>query len=147
MEKNLNNLPEIIRSTYEFKEHDPATLSPLTLAFIGDTVFDLIVRTRVIENGNAPVNKLHKTASSLVNATTQSAIIRELIPQLDETELKMFKRGRNAKSYTSAKNANINDYRVATGFESLIGWLYLSGDMARIYELVLPVIPKYETKV
>lgn len=146
MEKKINNLPEMIRLQYSFKEHDPATLSPLTLAFIGDTVFDLIVRTREIEKGNAPVNILHKTSASVVCATTQAAIIRKLMPLLTEEEEKIFKRGRNAKSYTSAKNANINDYRTATGFEALLGWLYLKGNTDRILELVLPVIPRYEKR-
>lgn len=146
MEKTIDNLPELIREQYNFKEHDPATLSPLTMAFIGDTVFDLIVRTRAIENGNAPVNRLHKTSASVVNATTQAEIIHRLLPDLSEEEEKIFKRGRNAKSYTSAKNANINDYRTATGFEALLGWLYLKGRLDRVLELVLPIIPEYEKK-
>ena len=68
MEKDINNLPDLICEEYSLKYHNPSSLSPLTLAFIGDTIFDLIVRTRVIECGNAPVRKLHHTASSLVNA-------------------------------------------------------------------------------
>ena len=118
----------------------------MTLAFIGDTVFDLIVRTRVIENGNAPVNKLHHTASSLVNATTQAEMMKKIMPLLTEEEEHIFKRGRNAKSYTAAKNADICDYRTATGLEALLGWLYLNGNMDRIYELVFPLLPDYEIR-
>lgn len=146
MEKDINDLPKIICEEYSFKYHDPSSLSPLTMAFIGDTIFDLIVRTRVIECGNAPVRKLHHTASSLVNAGTQSEIAKELIPLFTEEEMHVFKRGRNAKSYTAAKNADIADYRIATGLEALLGWLYLNGRMERIYELILPVLPKYEVR-
>jgi len=146
MEKGIESLPQLICKEYSFKQHDPKTMSPLTLAFIGDTVFDLIVRTRVIEEGNAPVRKLNHSASSLVNATTQSHMMKLIMPELTEEETAVFKRGRNAKSYTSAKNANINDYRIATGLEALIGWLYLSGNMERIYELILPVLPEYEIR-
>ena len=86
MEKSLASLPDIIQETYGYKKHNPSQLSPLTLAFIGDTVFDLIVRTRVILRGNAQVNKLHKSASSLVNAASQAELIHELVPLLTEEE-------------------------------------------------------------
>ena len=140
MEKSLASLPDIIQEAYGYKKQDPGQLSPLTLAFIGDTVFDLIVRTRVILRGNAQVNKLHKSASSLVNAASQAELIHELMPLLTEEETSIFKRGRNAKSHTTAKNASVNDYKTATGFEALLGWLYLKGDIDRITELVLPVL-------
>ncbi len=141
---NINNLAEYIRTTCDYREHDPGTLSPLTLAYIGDTVFDLVIRTRVVTRGQAPVNRLHKASSRIVNATTQSAMIHELLPKLTEEELSIYKRGRNAKSHSTAKNASVNDYKAATGFEALLGWLYLKGDFGRITELVLPVIPEYE---
>lgn len=141
---DINSLAAIIRSTYDYKPQDPSSLSPLTLAFIGDTVFDLIVRTRVVTRGNSQVKKLHKSASSVVNAVSQSAMIHELIPSLTEDELSIYKRGRNAKPHSTAKNAGINDYKAATGFEALLGWLYLSGHTGRILELVLPLIPKYD---
>ncbi len=146
MEKDINNLPDLICEEYSLKYHNPSSLSPLTLAFIGDTIFDLIVRTRVIECGNAPVRKLHHTASSLVNAGTQAKIAREITPLFTEEEMNIFKRGRNAKSYTTAKNADINDYKIATGLEALLGWLYLSGRMSRVYELILPILPDYEVR-
>ena len=145
MEESINRLPGMIREAYGLNEQDPSELSPLALAYIGDTVFDLIVRTRVIEGEREPVKKLHKKATSVVNAKTQAAIVREsILPKLSEEEEKIFKRGRNAKSYTSSKNTGIIDYRTATGFEALIGWLYMSGKMDRVLELVLPVIPEYE---
>lgn len=144
MEKNLDSLPNIIRTRYEYKNTDPTSLSPLTLAFIGDSIFDLIVKTRVVTRGNAPANKLHKATSLIVNAGTQSAMIHELLPHLTEEETAIYRRGRNAKSYTTAKNASISDYKAATGFEALLGWLYLKGNMERIYELVLPILPSHE---
>ena len=140
MEMSLSNLPELIQEAYGYKKQNPEQLSPLTLAFIGDTVFDLIVRTRVILRGNAQVNKLHKSASSVVNATTQARLIHELLPMLTEEEMAIFRRGRNAKSHTTAKNASVSDYKTATGFEALLGWLYLKGDIDRITELVLPLL-------
>ncbi len=144
MEKNLNNIPDIICEEYGYKKHDPKSLSPLTLAYIGDTIFDLIVRTRVIERGNAPVNKLHKSASNIVNATAQAVIADMLMPRLTEEETGIFRRGRNAKPHTTAKNASNIDYKTATGLEALLGWLYLDGRIDRIMELVLPVILEYE---
>lgn len=144
--KDVRSLPEIIREVYGYKEHDPEQYSPLALAYIGDTVFDLIVRLKAVTGHSEPMKKINKRAVSVVNATTQAAMLkREILPKLTEEEEKIYKRGRNAKSYTSAKNANIIDYRSATGFEALIGWLYLSDRMDRILELVLPVIPEYET--
>lgn len=140
MEKNLADIPHIICEEFGYKEHDPGSLSPLTLAFIGDTIFDLIIRTKVIERGNAPVNKLHRYASHVVNATAQAEIVEKIKDSLTKEELSIWKRGRNAKSYTSAKNASIKDYRAATGLEALLGWLYLGGRMDRILELILPVV-------
>lgn len=144
MEKNLKDIPDIICEEYGYKKHAPKSLSPLTLAYIGDTIFDLIVRTKVIERGNAPVNKLHRSASNIVNATAQAAIADMLMPKLTEEEAGIFRRGRNAKPHTSAKNASLTDYRTATGLEALLGWLYLEGRIDRITELVLPVIMEYE---
>ncbi|MBE5937883.1 MAG: ribonuclease III [Lachnospiraceae bacterium] len=142
MEKKLETLPEIIRNAYDYKEQSPDALSPLTLAFIGDTIYDLIIRTKVISHGNAPVNKLHRTASAVVNATSQAALIRNITPHLTDEELAIFKRGRNAKSHTTAKNASSTDYKAATGLEALVGWLYLKGRMDRVLELILPELEK-----
>ena len=138
MEKNIEGLPEFIRTSYEYRFHDPTTLSPLTLAFIGDTVFDLIVRTRSVQSGNAPVNKLHKRCSSLVNATTQATMMCELMSLSTKEEEVIFRRGRNAKSYTSAKNVNIKAYSTATGLEVPLDWLYLHGTCSCSTSLCLP---------
>lgn len=114
----------------------PGQMSPLTLAFIGDCIFDLVVRTIVVEQGNAPVNKLHKRAAHYVKAPSQMIMLNLIKDEFTEEEVAVYKRGRNAKSYTSAKNASITEYRVATGFEALIGYLYLNRQFDRALYLL-----------
>lgn len=125
-----------IDSFFEITDKDIRSFSPLTLAYIGDAVYEIVIRTIVVEKGNAPVNKLHHKASSLVKASAQREAMEKIMPLLTEEEEAVYKRGRNAKSYTSAKNADIIDYRIATGFEALMGFLYLKGKNERILELV-----------
>jgi ribonuclease-3 family protein len=134
-EMNLG-LIQYIKKQMSLPENDIRTYSPLTLAFIGDGVYDLIIRTIIVEHGNAPVNKLHKKVSNLVKAPAQMELFRKIENILTEEELSAYKRGRNAKSFTSAKNASITEYRIATGFEALIGYLYLTDRFPRIIELV-----------
>ena len=141
MEKELG-FAGYIRDSLQLTGTDLKTYSPLTLAFIGDSIFDLIIRTYVVESGNAPVNKLHKRASKLVQASAQAELYHLIKDQLSEEELAIFKRGRNAKSFTSAKNAGILEYRTATGLEALIGYLYLSDQMDRILEMMKPQVEK-----
>ena len=135
MEKSLSLL-ERIKQEFALKEVDIRTYSPLTLAYIGDGIYDLIVRTVVVERGNESANRLHRKTIGYVNAKTQAQMMEALLPDLTEEEVTVFKRGRNAKSYTSAKNASIADYRKATGFEALLGYLYLQDKEERILELV-----------
>ena len=124
-----------ICTAFSLKEQDARQYSPLTLAYIGDAVFEVIVRTILVERGNAPVNLLHKQASKLVKAEAQADAYHRIKEQLSEEELSVFRRGRNAKSYTSAKNATIGDYRVATGFEALFGYWYLTGQTERMLQV------------
>lgn len=114
----------------------PELLSPLSLAYIGDAVYELYVRTHIMKDENLPVNKLHKTATGYVKAKAQSDAIHNIESRLTEQEIAVFKRGRNAHSHTSAKNADIVDYRHATGFEALIGYLYMSDNKERLYEVL-----------
>lgn len=123
---------EQICEAFSLKEQDAKQYSPLTLAYIGDAVYEMIVRTILVEHGNAPVNVLHKHASRLVRAEAQKDAYHRIKEQLTEEERSVFRRGRNAKSYTSAKNASIGDYRVATGFEALFGYWYLTGQTRRM---------------
>ena len=95
-----------------------------------------MIRTILVEKGNTQVNKLHNRASRLVKASAQSSMIEKLKPHLTEEEAAVFKRGRNAKSYTMAKNASMSDYRRATGFEALMGYLYLTEQWDRMLELI-----------
>ena len=115
----------------------PSQFSPLALAYIGDGVYELFVRTKVIEeHENMPANKLHKKTVQYVKAHAQANSIDAMLPHLMEDETAVYKRGRNAKSNTTPKNADMADYRKATGFEALIGFLYLSGENERLHELM-----------
>ncbi|HJC64940.1 MAG TPA: ribonuclease III [Candidatus Blautia merdavium] len=132
MEKGLDRLREM----FGLENTDIRTYSPLTLAYIGDGIYELIIRTILVEKGNTQVNKLHQRASRLVKASAQSQMIQTLTPHLTEEELSVFRRGRNAKSFTMAKNATMSDYRRATGFEALMGYLYLTEQWERMLELI-----------
>lgn len=136
MEKSINLLNDEFRALFGLKVPDVRTYSPLTLAYLGDAVYEIIIRTIVVERSNAPVHKLHKRSSTLVKAASQAAMIKAIEPMLTSEEAAVYKRGRNAKSYTMAKNASMTDYRMATGFEALMGYLYLKQEYERINELV-----------
>ena len=110
--------------------------SPLCFAYIGDAVYELYIRTMLAKDGNIPVSKLHKATTSYVKAKAQSLTVHSIEPFLTDEEIKIYKRGRNAKSPTSAKNADIVDYRHATGFEALLGYLYLKKDFERLEQVL-----------
>ncbi len=115
----------------------PSQFSPLALAYIGDGVYELFVRTRIIEeHENLPPASLHRHAVKYVKAEAQARSINAIIGILTDEETSVYKRGRNAKSNTMPKNASVADYRKATGFEALIGFLYLSGETERLSELM-----------
>ena len=135
MEKSIS-LFDQIREVFEVEEVEAKQYSPLTLAYIGDGIYEIIIRTILVGQANAPVNVLNKKASSIVKAEAQANLIHAIEEELTEEELAVYKRGRNAKSYTSAKNASIRDYRTATGFEALMGYLYMDNQMDRALELV-----------
>ena len=115
---------------------DVRTYSPLVLAYIGDAVYELMIRSKVINHGSMQVNKMHKHSAALVKASAQAQLIKALQEELTEEELAAYKRGRNAKSATMAKHATMIDYRMATGLEALVGWLFLTEQYARLVELV-----------
>ena len=117
-------------------EIDLRDYSPLTLAYIGDGIYELVIRTIMVKRANGPVQRVHKRVSTLVKAAAQAEMSERLLPELTEEETAVLKRGRNAKSYTKAKNATVSEYRKATGLEALFGYLYLKKDMRRIVELV-----------
>ncbi len=116
--------------------HKPNTYSPLALAYIGDAVYEIFIRSYVMNKGNAPVNKLHRASRELVKAEDQAKIYTVIEEVLTEKELNVLRRGRNAKSNSVPKNGDLGDYRHATGVEALIGYLYIEGNISRISELI-----------
>lgn len=141
--RNAINLPNL---TDPISEKEARLYSPLTLAFLGDAVYSLLVRNMLSLEANQPAGKLHKYSIKYVNAAFQAQMIKELIPLLTEYETDVFKRGRNAHSSHSPKNQNAADYRYATGLETLYGYLYLSGNYNRINELFEISTLKYHTE-
>ena len=125
-----------IKEQFGIAEVDIRTYSPLTLAYIGDGIYDLVIRSMIVAQGNTKASQLHNHTSHLVKAHSQSAMMEYLLPVLSEEEEAVYKRGRNAKSPTMAKNASMSDYRRATGFEALMGYLYLKEDYTRMLTLV-----------
>ena len=146
MEESITIL-EAIKRDFACGEIDIRTYSPLTLAYIGDAVFDLVIRTVVVERGNTPANKLHHKTVTYVNARVQARMIEALMDELTEEEQMIYKRGRNAKSYTTAKNATVIEYRKATGFEALCGYLYLTGKQERMLSLIKKAISLVEMEI
>ena len=146
MEESMTIL-NAIRQEFACKEVDIRAYSPLTLAYIGDAIYDLVIRTIVVERANRPANKLHKMVIRYVNAGMQAQMIMALEEELTEEEKAVYHRGRNAKFYTFAKNASIADYRKATGLEALFGYLYLQGKMDRLLMLVRLAFEKMNIKI
>lgn len=136
MKNDNKDLFGIIKEKMGLEEIDVVNYSPLTLAYIGDGIYDIVIRTMIVEEANRQVNKIHKIASELVKAQTQAQLVFLIMDELNEQEVTIYKRGRNAKAVTRAKNASMSDYRTATGFEALMGWLYLTGQSNRMLELV-----------
>lgn len=115
---------------------NPNEYSPLSLAFIGDSVFDVVIKSIMVEHGNCQVNKLQNRTSKIVRATSQALIADALKDVLTEEEANILRRGRNAKPYTKAKNASYSEYCKATGLEALVGYLYLKNDTMRLVEII-----------
>ena len=125
-----------VNEIFNSKEVRPNEYSPLALAFIGDSVFDLVIKSVIVEKANCQVNKLQNKTSKIVRATTQALIVDALKDELSEEEANIYRRGRNAKPYTKAKNASYSEYCKATGLEALVGYLYLKGDTERLIALI-----------
>ena len=119
-------------------------LSPLALAFLGDAVYELCIRTLTVQTHDLSPDGLNRLTSSLAKAGTQAAIMAAVLPGLTEEEETVYRRGRNAKSKTMAKHASMSDYRQATGFEALIGYLYLTGQEKRVLTIIGKGIADYE---
>lgn len=132
MEESIKYLKE----QFGLGDVDIRTYSPLVLAYIGDGIYELVIRTILVERGNCPANTLHKRASRLVKASAQAEMILAVQKDLTEEEMLVYKRGRNAKTVSMAKHATMHDYRHATGFEALMGYLYLTDQMPRMIDLI-----------
>ncbi|MDE7321649.1 MAG: ribonuclease III [Lachnospiraceae bacterium] len=138
MEKGLEgqSLLALIHREFGGGEVDIRTYSPLTLAYIGDAVFEIIVRTLIVEKGQRAANTLHRHATKIVCAQTQAKLADMVYESLTEEEQDIYRRGKNTKIHSSAKNASLADYRKATGFEALCGYLFLKDNTVRITQIV-----------
>lgn len=137
MEKGVKwEFDSYMQEIFQMKEVDVREYSPLDLAYIGDCIFDLVIKSLVLNEGNQQVQKLHQKTSAIVQASSQSKMMRVLQEALTEEEHQIYKRGRNSKTVSPAKNQSVTDYRRATGFEALMGYLYLKKDWKRMLELI-----------
>ena len=135
---------QTIRSALGAPVRDPRQLSPLVLAYVGDTIYDLYVRTQLILTTDATAHSLHMQAAQRVCAKGQAEALRRIWDQLTEEEQGVYKRGRNSHMGTVPKNAAIQDYRAATGLEALLGYLYLGGQDQRLTQLMGWLLGKQE---
>lgn len=140
--KGLNGLSMLSQIHREFGggDVDIRTYSPLTLAYIGDAVFEVIIRTLIVEKGQRAANTLHKHTTKVVCAQTQAKMVDAVYECLTEEEQDIYRRGKNTKLHSTAKSASLADYRKATGFEALCGYLFLKDDTVRITQLVRQAI-------
>ncbi|MBO5486270.1 MAG: ribonuclease III [Eubacterium sp.] len=130
------DLLEEIHSYFPGEEVDIRSYAPLKLAYLGDAVYEIIVRTLIMESVGGPVKNLHKASSELVNAGAQAKLVLAMVDELTEEELAAYRHGRNAKTSSVAKHADIHDYRNATGLEALFGYLYMTNHTERAIELL-----------
>ena len=132
------DLAGVLASCMHLPKKDWMQYPPLALAWIGDTVYDLIVRSVLLQKGMTQPDRLHQKASGIVNARAQATVMRKIRDALTQEEQSVYRRGRNAKPAHKAKNADMEDYLEATAFECLVGYLYLNGRYERLMELVGP---------
>ncbi len=135
MEEDLN-LSSLIGKRFGIEKKDLRTYSPLTLAFVGDNIYELVIRTIIVESGNMSPANLQRKSAGYARATYQAKMADLLLPYLSEEEKDILRRGKNAKVHTRAKNASAKEYHVATGLESLLGYLYLKGRTERILDII-----------
>ncbi len=132
----LSEFIDSVLKDIDLSQNDINQYSPLVLAYLGDSVYEVYIRTLLVCEGNAPVNKLHRRSIAFVKAKAQSGIIHKIMEYLSPEELDMVRRGRNAKSGTIPKNADVTEYKYATGFETLLGYLYLKKEYERLKEIL-----------
>lgn len=141
MEKSVNHtgadtFSGNLKETFGLPEKDWKLYAPLTLAYLGDAAYEIVIRTIFVKEADRQPEKLHRQVTSLVSARTQARMIEYLLPELTQTEASIYRRGKNSKPYTKAKNATMQEYLKATGFEAVMGYLYLCEDFGRMNELI-----------
>ncbi len=132
----FEELIQNMRKDFDIKPMDVMNLQPLVLAYIGDAVYEVYIRTMLVVNNKSNVNMLHKMSVKYVKAKSQADIVHRLNDRLTADEQDIVRRGRNAKSATVPKHADVTDYRYSTGFEALIGYLYLTNNYERLMEIL-----------
>ena len=140
------NLLEEIHASFPVKEVDLRQYAPLKLAYLGDAVYEMVIRTICVKRTNMQTQKLHRKVTGYVSAKAQAKMMDALIGELTEEEESIYRRGRNSKPYTKAKNASMEEYLKATGFEALVGYLYLQKEYERMNALIAHGIEALQEK-
>ena len=146
MEKSIISLEDSLDSVFGLSSKDWKLYSPLTLAYLGDAVYEMVIRTICVKRTNMQTQKLHRKVTGYVSAKAQAKMMDALIGELTEEEESIYRRGRNSKPYTKAKNASMEEYLKATGFEALVGYLYLQKDYERMNALIAHGIEALQEK-
>lgn len=146
MEKSIISLEDSLDSVFGLSSKDWKLYSPLTLAYLGDAVYEMVIRTICVKRANMQTQKLHRKVTGYVSAKAQAKMMDALIGELTEEEESIYRRGRNSKPYTKAKNASMEEYLKATGFEALIGYLYLQKEYERMNALIAHGIEALQEK-
>ena len=146
MEKSMISLEDSLDSVFGLSSKDWKLYSPLTLAYLGDAVYEMVIRTICVKRTNMKTQKLHRKVTGYVSAKAQAKMMDALIGELTEEEESIYRRGRNSKPYTKAKNASMEEYLKATGFEALVGYLYLQKEYERMNALIAHGIEALQEK-
>lgn len=146
MEKSIISLEDSLDSVFGLSSKDWKLYSPLTLAYLGDAVYEMVIRTICVKRTNMQTQKLHRKVTGYVSAKAQAKMMEALIGELTEEEESIYRRGRNSKPYTKAKNASMEEYLKATGFEALVGYLYLQKEYERMNALIAHGIEALQEK-
>ena len=146
MEKSIISLEDSLDSVFGLSSKDWTLYSPLTLAYLGDAVYEMVIRTICVKRTNMQTQKLHRKVTGYVSAKAQAKMMDALIGELTEEEESIYRRGRNSKPYTKAKNASMEEYLKATGFEALVGYLYLQKEYERMNALIAHGIEALQEK-
>ncbi len=146
MEENLDTFNGSLDKTFGLPSRDWKQYAPLTLAYVGDAAYDLVIRTILVKREDVQTRKLHRKATSYVSAKAQAAIVKTLLPEFSGEEEAIYRRGRNASPATKPKSATTEEYLEATGFEALLGYLYLSGEFDRMCELIREGLANYDAE-